>query len=119
MARYTSRRVGLLTAVVWWTMPLVCFMSRQAMTDGPFVACLMLSLGCALRAELEERPARWWAGAFASVGVGLLAKGLLGFLPLLLLPLSWVLLDKKTAWARLKSVPGWGLLLSLSLGAPW
>lgn len=119
VARYTSRRVGLLTAVVWWTMPLVCFMSRQAMTDGPFVSCLMVSVACALRAGLEERPAGWWAGAFASVGVALLAKGLLGFLPVVLLPLAWALLDRKTALARLKAVPSWGLPLSLAVGAPW
>lgn len=119
VARSTSRRVGLLTAVVWWTMPLVCFLSRQVMTDGPFVACLMLSLACALRAQLEEKPARWWAGAFAASGVALLAKGLLGFLPFVLLPLSWLMLDGKGAWARLRAVPWWGLPLTLSIGAPW
>ena len=119
VARYTSRRVGLLTAVVWWTMPLVCFLSRQVMTDGPFVACLMLSLACALRAQREEKPSRWWAGAFAASGVALLAKGLLGFLPFVLLPLSWLLLDGKGAWARVRAVPWWGLPLTLSIGAPW
>ena len=119
VARHTSRRVGLLTAVAWWTMPLVCFLSRQLMTDGPFVSCLMLALAGALRAELEERPARWWAGAFASVGVALLAKGLLGFLPFVVLPLSWVLLEGKGAWARVRRVPWWGVPLTLGIGAPW
>ena len=119
VARYTSRRVGLLTAVVWWTMPLVCFLSRQLMTDGPFISCLMLSLACALRAELEKDSARWWAGAFSAVGVALLAKGLLGFLPFVLLPLSWLLLDGKGAWARVRQVPWWGIPLTLSIGAPW
>lgn len=119
VARFTSRRVGLFTAVVWWTMPLVCFISRQLMTDGPFVALLMLALACALRAELEEHPARWWAGAFCAVGVSLLAKGLLGFLPFVLLPLSWLVLDGKGALAKLRRVPWWGVPLTLGLGAPW
>lgn len=119
VARYSSRRVGLLTAVVWWTMPLVCFLSRQVMTDGPFVSCLMLALACALRAELEQSSARWWAGAFAAVGVALLAKGLLGFLPFVLMPLTWVLLDGRGAWARVRRVPWWGVPLTLSIGAPW
>jgi 4-amino-4-deoxy-L-arabinose transferase-like glycosyltransferase len=119
VARYTSRRIGLLTAVVWWTMPLVCFISRQVMTDGPFVACLMLALGCALRAELEEKPAPWWAGAFSAVGVALLAKGLLGFLPFILIPLAWLFLDGKAALAKVRNVPWWGVPLTLLIGAPW
>ena len=132
VARYTSRRIGILTAVVWWTMPLVCFISRQAMTDGPFVACLMIALSCALRADLllpapagrgaGERGGlqdKWWAGAFSAVGVALLAKGLLGFLPFVLVPLSWLFLDGKGALARVRKVPWWGVPLTLSIGAPW
>ena len=119
VARHTSRRVGLLTAVAWWTMPLVCFLSRQVMTDGPFVSCLMLALACGLRAALEAKPARWWAGAFSAVGLALLAKGLLGFLPFVLFPLSWVLLDGKGALTRLRAVPWWGVPLTLLIGAPW
>ncbi len=119
VGRHSTPRIGLLTAVAWWTMPLVCFISRQVMTDGPFVSCLMISLACALRAELEPRPARWWAGAFAATGVALLAKGLLGFLPFVLVPLAWVVLDGKGAWARVKRVPRWGLPLTFGIGAPW
>lgn len=119
VARHTSRRIGLLTAVVWWTMPLVCFISRQVMTDGPFVSCVMLALACALRAELEDQPARWWAGAFSAVGVALLAKGLLGFLPFILLPMAWLLLDGEGAWRRIRKLPWWGVPLTLSIGAPW
>ena len=119
VGRHSTERIGLLTAVAWWTMPLVCFISRQVMTDGPFVSCLMISLAGALRAELEPRPARWWAGAFAATGVALLAKGLLGFLPFVLVPLAWVVLDGKGAWARMKRVPWWGVPLTFGIGAPW
>lgn len=109
---FATRRAGLLTALVLWTSPLVVFIARQVMTDGPFLACLLIALACALR----ER----WLGFFAAVGVALLAKGLLGFLPFVLLPLWWLVADgRAAAWARVRALPWWGPLVTLGLGAPW
>ncbi|MFT3713300.1 MAG: glycosyltransferase family 39 protein [Archangium sp.] len=110
--KFSSRRVALLTALILWTMPLTCFLSRQVMTDAPFLACLLLALSW----SLQEK----WAGAFAAVGVSLLAKGLLGFLPFVLVPLAWVATDgARAAFTKLKTVPWWGPLLTLAIGAPW
>jgi len=111
VARTLSRRVGLLTSVVWWTMPLACFLARQLMTDGPFVACLVFALSCALR----ER----WPGFFAAMGVATLAKGLLGFLPLVVVLASFVALDGRGAWKRVRAIAAWSPLLTLSISAPW
>lgn len=112
LERFTSRRVALLAALILWTMPLTVFLSRQVMTDAPFVACLMLALSWAL--------AEKWAPAFAITGVALLAKGLLGFLPFVLVPASWVVLDgPRGAFHKLKTLPAWGPLVTLGIGAPW
>lgn len=112
LERFTSRRAALLSALVLWTMPLSALLSRQVMTDAPFVACFILALSWAL----TER----WGRAFATVGLSLLAKGLIGFLPFVAVPLWWLLLDgPRGALQRLKQVPWWGPLLTLGLGAPW
>jgi 4-amino-4-deoxy-L-arabinose transferase-like glycosyltransferase len=111
VARTLSRRVGLLTSVVWWTMPLACFLARQLMTDGPFVACLVFALSCALREK--------WPGFFAAMGVATLAKGLLGFLPLVIVLASFVALDGRGAWKRVRTIPAWSPLLTLIISAPW
>ena len=111
VARTVNRRVGLLTAVVWWTMPLACFLARQLMTDGPFVACLVFALSCALRDR--------WPGFFAAMGVATLAKGLLGFLPVVIVLASFVALDGRGAWKRVRAIPLWSPLLTLIIAAPW
>lgn len=111
VARASNRRVGLLTAVVLWTMPLFDFVSRQLMADGPFVALLIIALAGALRTR--------WIVTFVAMGFALLTKGLLGLLPLVVLPIAWTWLDGKQAWKRLKTVPWWGPLITLGIGAPW
>ncbi len=112
LEKLVSRRVALLSALVLWTMPLTCFLSRQVMTDAPFVACLMLALSW----SLQEK----WTPAFAAVGVALLAKGLLGFLPFVLVPLSWLVLDgPRGALQRVRALRWWSPLVTLAVGAPW
>ncbi|MFO0595732.1 MAG: phospholipid carrier-dependent glycosyltransferase [Myxococcaceae bacterium] len=112
LEQLASRRVGLLAALVFWTMPLTGFLSRQVMMDGPFVALLVIAVSCAL----VER----WRPAFTAIGFALLAKGLLGFLPLVLIPLGWAASEGvAAAWKRLRTVPWWGPLLSLGIAAPW
>lgn len=111
VARTLNRRVGLLTALVWWTMPLACFLARQLMTDGPFVACLVFALSCALRDR--------WPAFFAAVGVATLAKGLLGLLPIIIVVASFVALDGRAAWKRVRAIPAWSPVLTLIISAPW
>ncbi|MBL8910749.1 MAG: glycosyltransferase family 39 protein [Archangium sp.] len=112
LEKFTSRRVALLAALILWTMPLTVFLSRQVMTDAPFLACLILALSWAL--------AEKWLPAFAITGVALLAKGLLGFLPFVLVPLAWLVLDgPRGALQRVKALPWFGPLLTLGIGAPW
>lgn len=118
VARRATRRAGLLVALVWWTMPLVDFLARQVMTDGPFVSCVVLSLCFASNAEVSKR-ARDWALAFGFIGLAVLAKGLIGFLPAVIVLISWAVLEGHGVFARIREVPAWTSLLSVAIPAPW
>ncbi len=118
VTRRATRRAGLFTALVWWTMPLVDFLARQVMTDGPFISCLVLALCFASTAEVSKRP-RDWALAFSFIGVAVLAKGLIAFLPVVVVLISWAVLDGKATLARVREVPAWTGVLSIAIPAPW
>ena len=118
VARSSTRRAGLLVALVWWTMPLVDFLARQVMTDGPFVSCFILALCFASHAERSKRP-RDWAASFTFVGLGVLSKGLIGLLPALVLFGGWLVLDGRDVKARLAEVPKWTSLFAVAPPAAW
>ncbi len=88
VARTVSRRAGLATAFVLGTMPLYFLLSRQAVTDTPVVATMSCAVACALIAQLDlhtRHRAGWWYGFYAFCGLGVLAKGLLGLIPAVVL----------------------------------
>lgn len=105
--RRSSRRAALLVPLILWTMPLLDFVARQAMTDGPFLACVVFTIAFAL----EEK----WFGAFFFLGLGCLAKGLLGGLPAVVLVMGWLLHDRRL----IKRLPWWGPLISAAVTLPW
>lgn len=119
VARASSRRAGVLTGIVWWSMPLIDLIARQAMTDGPFVASLVIAVCCAARAERDDGDRRWWAGFFTALGLGMLAKGLVALLPLVIVGLAWVTLDRSAALTRVRAVPWWSPLFLLFTAGPW
>jgi 4-amino-4-deoxy-L-arabinose transferase-like glycosyltransferase len=119
VARKSSRRAGVFAALVWWTMPLIDFIARQTMTDGPFVASLVIAMCCAARAEHEGATQYWWAGFFGALGAGLLAKGLVALLPLVIGGLCWLTLDGTSALSRLRRIPWWSPLFLLLSAGPW
>ncbi len=81
VSRVVSRRAGLATAFVLCTMPLYFLLTRQAVTDTPFVTTLTCAMACAIIGQLDEHTkhrSAWWYAFYAFAGFSCLAKGVLG-----------------------------------------
>ncbi|HEY1418988.1 MAG TPA: glycosyltransferase family 39 protein, partial [Myxococcaceae bacterium] len=81
LGRTVNRRVGLASTVVLGTMPLFFLVTRQVVTDTPFVAFLIAAMACAIIGLFDERTTRrtaWWMAFYVFCGLSTLAKGLLG-----------------------------------------
>jgi 4-amino-4-deoxy-L-arabinose transferase-like glycosyltransferase len=81
VARVVNRRAGLATGFVLATMPLYFLLTRQTVTDTPFVTTLVCAMACALIGQLDETTkhrAGWWYAFYIFAGLSALAKGLLG-----------------------------------------
>ncbi|QRN99935.1 glycosyltransferase family 39 protein [Archangium violaceum] len=82
VARVVSRRAGLATGFVLATMPLYFLLTRQTVTDTPFVTTLVCAMACAIIGQLDEditkHRAAWWYAFYVFAGLSTLAKGLLG-----------------------------------------
>lgn len=111
LARTVNRRVGLTAAFALATMPLYFLISRQAVTDTPFVAALIAAMGCAMVGLLDtgtRHRAAWWYAFYVLLGLSVLAKGLLGVaLPAVILalyagffvfPWTWESFEQHARW---------------------
>jgi 4-amino-4-deoxy-L-arabinose transferase-like glycosyltransferase len=81
LGRTVNRRVGLASTVVLATMPLFFLVTRQVVTDTPFVACLIAAMACAIIGLFDERTTHrtaWWMAFYVFCGLSTLAKGVLG-----------------------------------------
>ena len=81
LGRTVNRRVGLASTVVFATMPLFFLVTRQVVTDTPFVACLIAAMACAIIGLFDERTTHrtaWWMAFYVFCGLSTLAKGVLG-----------------------------------------
>ncbi|NBD09091.1 MULTISPECIES: glycosyltransferase family 39 protein [Corallococcus] len=81
VARVVSARAGLATGFVLSTMPLYFLLTRQTVTDTPFVTTFVCAMACALIAQLDDTTkhrAGWWYAFYVFAGLATLAKGLLG-----------------------------------------
>ncbi|HSP19162.1 MAG TPA: glycosyltransferase family 39 protein, partial [Myxococcaceae bacterium] len=81
LGRTVSHRVGLASTVVLATMPLFFLITRQVVTDTPFIATLVAAMACAIIGLFDTRTRHrsgWWMGFYVSCGLSMLAKGLLG-----------------------------------------
>ncbi len=120
MARLVSPRAGLATAVVLCTMPLYFLLSRQAVTDTPFVSATIAGMACALVGLLDKESkhsSEWWYAAWAFFALGTLAKGWLAFLIPGAVGAAYAVLFL-FEWAQLKSYFSWLLrVMSLPLAA--
>src|SRR5262249_41811257 len=115
VARVINRRTALATGFILATMPLFFLLTRQAVTDTPFVAFLTCSMACAMIGQLDRTTrhrAAWWYGFYVFCGVSTLAKGLMGFgIPAVVLllyavlcfiPWSWDCVAEHISWPFLK-----------------
>jgi 4-amino-4-deoxy-L-arabinose transferase-like glycosyltransferase len=94
VSRVVSRRAGLATGFVLATMPLYFLLTRQTVTDTPFVTTLVCAMACALIGQFDETTKHrtaWWYAFYVFLGLAVLAKGLLGGLPAIILLLYAVL----------------------------
>lgn len=82
VARVVNRRAGLATGFVLATMPLYFLLTRQTVTDTPFVTTLVCAMACAIIGQLDDdttkHRAGWWYAFYVFAGLSTLAKGLLG-----------------------------------------
>lgn len=81
LSRTVSQRVGLATTFVLVTMPLFFLITRQAVTDTPFIGTLMAAMACALIGLFDQRTRHrtgWWMAFYVFCGLSTLGKGLLG-----------------------------------------
>jgi 4-amino-4-deoxy-L-arabinose transferase-like glycosyltransferase len=140
VSRVVSLRAGLATGFVLATMPLYFLLTRQTVTDTPFVTTLVCAMACALIGQLDETTKRrtaWWYGFYIFMGLSVLAKGLLGLLPaailvlyavLAVIPWSFEALSEHAAWLfkpsyrkqvreGVRAMPVlWGQMLRMRLG---
>ncbi|NNC07508.1 dolichyl-phosphate-mannose--protein mannosyltransferase [Corallococcus exiguus] len=81
VARTVNMRAGLATGFVLATMPLYFLLTRQTVTDTPFVTTFVCAMACALIGQLDDTTkhrAAWWYAFYVFAGLATLAKGLLG-----------------------------------------
>jgi len=123
-AQLTTRRAGWVAGFVLATSPMWLFVSRQAMTDMPYVALATIATCGFVRTLLDEKaPRGWLLGAWAACGAALLGKGLLGpGLPLAVTALFAALTARRrsdvvTAARRILCTDG--LVLCAAVGLPW
>jgi 4-amino-4-deoxy-L-arabinose transferase-like glycosyltransferase len=82
MTRLVNARAGLATAFILCTMPLYFLLTRQAVTDPPFVSALMSGVACVLVGWFDSKTkhrSEWWYAGYFFFGIATLSKGLLGF----------------------------------------
>ncbi len=94
LARTVGRFAAYAAAFVLCTMPLYFILARQAVTDPPVVSANIIAISCAVVALFDSRTKHrtaWWLAFYIFMGIGVLAKGMLGLFPGVVLALSYLL----------------------------
>ncbi|HEY1239972.1 MAG TPA: glycosyltransferase family 39 protein [Bryobacteraceae bacterium] len=118
-----GRRAGPYAGIALGTCAGLFLFTRILIPDVILTLAITLGLWSLLRAldEDEPRPGWWALAVWASMGVGLLLKGLIAVLfptgaAFVYLALTRQLWQRRT-WIRLRPLPG--ILLLLAIAAPW
>ncbi len=118
-----GKRAGFYAGLVLSTCVGLFLFTRVLFADSQLTFTITLAMWSFLRSmDAEERhPRRWGLLYWASIGTGILFKGLIGAIFPLASALLFLLfrrqLWRKETWRRI--VPGWGILLLLAIAAPW
>ena len=96
--------------------------TRVLIPDAMLTLAITAALWSLLRAtgDTEPRPGRWALAMWASMGIGVLLKGLIGALIPVGAGLLYLLFAgklRRAAWTRLRPFPG--MLLLIAIAAPW
>jgi len=115
--RIRNPEAGLWSAAVFLTALMTPVEAGFLRPDALLTACLTLSVWGFLRAR-EARPAIGLAALWAGMGLGVMAKGLLGvFLPAIVLGPALLLAGERREWRRY--CPWWGPAVAGALALPW
>ncbi len=118
-----GNRAGLYAGLAISTCLGLFLFTRVLISDSQLTLTIALAMWSFLRTvdPEEPHPRRWGLLAWASIGVGLLFKGLIGALFPFASAFIYLLftrqLLRREIWHRL--VPGWGILVLLAIAAPW
>lgn len=97
LGRVINRRVGLAAAFALATMPTWFLLTRQTVTDTPFVTTLVAAMACAIIGQFDgqtKHRAAWWYAFWVLCGVSALSKGIMGIgLPAVFLGLWFLLVE--------------------------
>lgn len=114
-----ANHLGLVAITVLATSLLFCGGAGLVMTDLALIFCSALAMMCFWKAVVDDKGKIWGYLFFASLGLGLLAKGPL-ILVLVGLPTGlWTLLHGQLIiqWKRLPWITG--LVLTIAIAGPW
>src|SRR6185369_887910 len=113
-----GRRAGFYAGLALSTSIGLFLFTRIQIPDAALTLTITAALGSLLRAleDDEPHPERWAYLMWASVGVGLLLKGLIAALFPVAAAVLYLLFTKSD-WRRLKPIPGIAILLLIA--APW
>lgn len=115
--RLGSRRMALLAALALATTFRVVVYARHGLTDVPLLASVMAGIYCLVRSAEATASSRPWALlAWASMGLGVLTKGPVGMLPLIVW-VPYVATFDRAAMKRM--VWGRGVLTLAFVSLPW
>jgi 4-amino-4-deoxy-L-arabinose transferase-like glycosyltransferase len=112
LGRTVNRRVGLASTFILATMPLFFLITRQAVTDTPFIATLIAAMACALIGLFDtgtRHRTGWWMGFYVFCGLSMLAKGLPGVVLPATILLGYALLAV-VPWTRRDLLQHWAYL---------
>jgi 4-amino-4-deoxy-L-arabinose transferase-like glycosyltransferase len=118
-SRLWSRRAGFWGGLIMLTSLGYYAYGRSASTDMPLTACFTIAFALLAAAVLQgNRPIRQILGAYALLGLAVLAKGPAAFvLTAGILLLFWVLDEEGGSFARLHIF--WGAAVALAVAVPW
>lgn len=106
--RWGGRRHGLFAVALLACMPLQMIVGRMAIIDPTLACCWFAALLCGL-AAIERGDLRWVGGLWLAIALGLMAKGPIALIPLLVIIVWMALAGRMREVFRLRPLVGFPL----------